>query len=179
MARHLQHRRRDSGVAAIEFAIVLPVLLLLFFGMINIAHYLSAVRKTNAASDLVADLVTRHSASIEPSTVDDYLLAAALSFRPNVPADLQIDVYSYYGRNGGATQRWKRSRLGTASCSPPVVTGTTFTNLLAQGDVIVAVACLPAYRPPVLDYPGLPSLGSIERSTALRPRHSSTLELLP
>lgn len=179
MARHLQQPRQDSGVAAIEFAIVLPVLLLLFFGMINITHYLSAVRKTNAASDLVADLVTRHSASIESSKVDDYLLAAALSFRPNVPADLQIDVYSFFGSNGAATQRWKRSRLGTASCPPPEVTSPAFMDLLAQGDVIVAVACLPAYRPPVLDYPGLPALGSIERSAALRPRQSSTLELLP
>lgn len=179
MARQLHNRRQDSGVAAIEFAIILPVLLLLFFGMINIAHYLSTVSKTNTAADLVADLVTRHSTSIKESEVKDYFLAAELSFRPNVPADLQIDVYSFSDSNGNATQRWKLSRLGTASCSPPAVTGTTFTDLLANSDVIVAVACLPAYRPPVLDYPGLPALGSIERSTALRPRQSSTLELEP
>lgn len=179
MAAHLQHRRSDSGVAAVEFAIVLPVLLLLFFGMINITHYLSAVRRTNVAADLVADLVTRHAETITSSAVDDYFLAAELSFRPGVPADLQIDVYSFFLSNGHATQRWSRSRRQATPCPPPEVTDPAFVALLAQSDMIVAVACLPGYTPPILDYPGLPALGSIVESAAVRPRQSRTLDLVP
>ena len=66
-------QHKDAGVAAIEFVIVLPVLLLLFFGMINLTSYLSTLRKVNSAAELVTDLVSRHDKTITSSDIEDYL----------------------------------------------------------------------------------------------------------
>ena len=55
----------NSGVAAIEFAIVFPILLMLLFGIINVVQDLAMSRRITAAAELVADLVTRRDTTIQ------------------------------------------------------------------------------------------------------------------
>ena len=44
------------------------------------------------------------------------------------------------------------------------------------GDVIIAMVCIPGYALPI-NFPGIPQLGAIQRTVALKPRHSTTLLL--
>jgi Flp pilus assembly protein TadG len=48
-----------SGIAAVEFALILPMLLALYFGVIVLAQGLEAGRKTQALSRTLADLASR------------------------------------------------------------------------------------------------------------------------
>lgn len=59
-------RFRDArdGVAAVEFAMVLPLLLLLYLGTTDLAGYISNFRKVTLASRTVADLVAREAGDI-------------------------------------------------------------------------------------------------------------------
>lgn len=166
----------EAGVAAIEFAIVFPVLLLLFFGMINFASYLSMLRKSSAAAELVADVVTRHNATIEQADVEDYINGAELSFLPSATAGLAIHVYNYYLDNGTARTRWQWPTAATAGCDAPDPTSPEIAALLPGSDVIIAVVCIPGYTMPA-EFPGLPQVGAIRKSVALKPRHSATLLL--
>jgi len=178
------HRKRqstgDSGVAAIEFALVFPVLLLLFFGMINLTHFAYMKRQIATAAELTSDLVARSQKTIEASKIDDYFSAVELAFRPmaraRVQANIGVDVYGYPSNTGTARQRWSRFYGGTARCTPPDV--ASFTNLLADSDVVVAVVCMNNYTAPAANFPGLQFLDNlrIERSFALRPRDFSTLD---
>lgn len=174
-AGNAEERRRELGVAAVEFAIVLPVLLLLFFGMVNLTNYVSMLRKASSAAELVADLVTRHNATIRKSSVDDYIAGAKLSFRPLSATGVNVEIHDYVVANGVATNRWTHPTTGTV-CTPPDTSSPDITSL-PNGDVIIAVVCIPVYTMPV-DFPGIPQLGAIRKTVALRPRHSTTLLLI-
>ena len=167
--------RKDAGVAAIEFVIVLPVLLLLFFGMINLTSYISTLRKTNATAELVTDLVSRHDGTITSSAIDDYFNAAALLFLPASADGLQVQLYSYHDDdgNGVADLRWGKFRTA-GTCTAPSTSDPEIVEMLAVSDVLIAVACIPGYTAPAR-FPGLPTLAVPQKSVALRPRQSDEL----
>jgi Flp pilus assembly protein TadG len=86
----------SAGVAAIEFLFVLPVLLLLFLGMVNLTDYISMHRRVNAAAGLMTDLVTRHEKTIDKAAMTDYATAVKLAMRPFDQSIPHIDVYAFY-----------------------------------------------------------------------------------
>ena len=53
--------RNQSGMAAVEFALILPVLVLMFFGAVELSNLLLADNKLRAAAAGAADLVTQDS----------------------------------------------------------------------------------------------------------------------
>lgn len=169
-------KRAQAGVAAIEFAIVLPVLLILFFGMINLAAYASMLRKSSSAAELIADLVTRHNSTIPSSAINDYLIGARLSFLPGATSGVTLEVYNYFSDKGTAKMRWKQPVAATAGCPAPDASAPEIAALLPDGDVIIAVVCIPSHKA-LVNVPGLPELGAIRKTFALRPRHSKTLLL--
>lgn len=169
-------RGRESGVAAIEFAIVLPVLLLLFFGMISLTSYVSMLRKTTSAAELTADLVTRNSEKVKTTDIDDYLTGARQVFLPRPAESIKVEVYNYYDEAGQTKLRWKHPPSDSALCTAPDTSSTEIKSLLPGGDVIIAVVCVPGYLD-TAHFPGLPQLGAISKTAALRPRHSKTLLL--
>ena len=166
--------RKDAGVAAIEFVIVLPVLLLLFFGMINLTSYISTLRKTNAA-ELVTDLVSRHDETITSSDIDEYFNAAALLFLPASGDGVQVQLYNYHDddKNGVADLRWGKFKTA-GTCTAPNTSAPEIVTMLADSDVLIAVACIPGYEDPAR-FPGLPTLAVPQKSVALRPRQSREL----
>lgn len=167
--------RKDAGVAAIEFVIVLPVLLLLFFGMINLTSYISTLRKTNAAAELVTDLVSRHDETITSSDIDEYFNAAALLFLPASGDGVQVQLYNYHDddKNGVADLRWGKFKTA-GTCTAPNTSDPEIVKMLAVSDVLIAVACIPGYEDPAR-FPGLPTLAVPQKSVALRPRQSREL----
>lgn len=71
-----QHRRSKSfgacraGMAATEFALVFPLLVMLFFGVVEGADALSASRRVALAANTLADLASQETEIME-SSVDD------------------------------------------------------------------------------------------------------------
>lgn len=185
MGRNGAHpRRRDaavSGVAAIEFALVFPMLMLLFFGMVNLTHYIVEIRKISLGAKLMTDLVTRSTDTITASTIDDYFKAVKLSFWPmptaTADASIGIDVYGYRWTAPTATINWKRFSKSTASCTPPVIgAGSSIETALSESDIVISVVCAD-YTAPAANYPGFGFLKDIkiERMFLQRPRETTSL----
>lgn len=138
----LKHARRETrGVAAIEFAIIFPLLLMIFFVIVNLSQYVSMNRKLTVTANLVADLVTRKK-EITQSDLDDFFVAAELSLRPVEISGVRIDVHKF--AKGGAD--WTKSSPGGAACRAP--TRTNYTTLLNATDLIVVVVCMPSFDAP-------------------------------
>ena len=79
LARSL--RRDERGVSAVEFAMLLPLMLSLYLGAVEISQGISADRKVTLTTRTVADLVSQVS-SINNSDMSNSLNAASTVMAP-------------------------------------------------------------------------------------------------
>jgi Flp pilus assembly protein TadG len=73
--------RRDNGQAAVEFALVLPVLLILALGVAEMTNYIMAWLKVRSASTTAADLVARQEQTT-PDALEDVVSAVHVIMAP-------------------------------------------------------------------------------------------------
>ena len=85
--------RAERGVAAIEFALILPVMLLIYIGMTQVTLALNVDRKVTVLSRTVADLVGRTS-TLSPAQMTDVVGAALTVLEPFDAADVEIVISS-------------------------------------------------------------------------------------
>ena len=104
--------RDRRGVAMVEFALVLPVMLLLYLGGVQLQDAMSCKRKvtitTRAAADLVAQNTTGTTTAAE---IQANLLAAAQVMQPYAPATAQIRLTEITTDSQGRTSiLWSRGQ---------------------------------------------------------------------
>lgn len=175
----LQRFGRDqSGVAAVEMALTLPFLLLLFFGVVNMADYIASRSRIATATALVADLVARHDAVISRRDIDDYFVAAGLSLGASGSNQVRIEVRALRKSGGelATTPRWSRG-WGGSQCPAPDLQSLSGV-IENERDIIVTLSCM-SYTPPVASFLGGDILGfastTIIHQMAAVPRESVTL----
>jgi Flp pilus assembly protein TadG len=174
----LNRFRKDvRGVAAIEMAFIMPFLLFLYFGLIDLTAMISFNRKITYSASVVADLVTQNSTTVTASAMNDYFDAVELVMSPTSLDDVRIDIYQYRNISGTITNQWKKSSTGGTACAAPNTTG--MSDLMTDSnDLIVTVVCM-NYSPYVASFLGKAILGAtsftLSEQIALRPRQSTTL----
>ena len=167
----------QSGVAALETAFIMPFLLFLYFGLVDLTAMISLNRKVTYASSVVADLVTQNEATVTAANIDDYFNAAALVMEPSPMTNVRVEVYQYRNVSGVITNQWRRKSVNGANCATPSTAG--MSSLMTDGnDIIVAVLCT-KYTPYIATFLGQNILGAttftMSEQIALRPRQSSVL----
>jgi Flp pilus assembly protein TadG len=111
-----------KGVSAVEFALVLPLMLTLYLGGAEVAQAISASRKITLVSRTVADLASQ-SASISETNMTNLLNASAAVVSPFSSSTLKVTVSQVkVDANGNATVDWSKSRNGTARAAGSSVT---------------------------------------------------------
>jgi len=85
--------RQDGGVVATEFALILPVLLLILMGVIELTNALQAERKLLNATQTVADLIGQKT-DLTTADLNDIYLAANLTLSPLSTVGYTIGVAS-------------------------------------------------------------------------------------
>jgi Flp pilus assembly protein TadG len=114
-------RRRVSGfagdqraVSAVEFAIMLPLMLSVYLGAVELSQGISATRKVTLTARTVADLVSQVS-TVNNADITNSLNAAAAVIAPFSVANLKVTVSSVLiDANGNATVAWSETLHGTA-----------------------------------------------------------------
>lgn len=180
MLKRIRRLCRDqSGVAALEVAFIMPFLLFLYFGLVDLTAMISLNRKVTYAASVVADLVTQNDATVTATKIDDYFNAAALVMKPTPMANIRVEVYQYHkdSTSGVITSQWRRKSATGGNCTAPTTAG--MSNLMTDGnDLIVAVLCT-TYTPYIATFLGDRILGattfSMSEQIALRPRQSTAL----
>jgi Flp pilus assembly protein TadG len=87
-------RRDTNGVSAVEFALILPIMLTLLIGISELAHAIDNSRKVTLLARTLADLTSQGDTSnpIAASTMSDILAAASLVLAPFSSANATIKV---------------------------------------------------------------------------------------
>ncbi len=99
----------ERGAAAVEFALILPFLLLLFLGTIEASALITVDRRVNVVSGTVGDLVARTDPTqpLAVAALTDYFQASEGIIFPYDPGDLkQIVTIVEVDDDGVATVDW-------------------------------------------------------------------------
>jgi Flp pilus assembly protein TadG len=122
------HRRcaalaRDTrGIAAVEFAMLLPLMLALWLGAVELSQGIAADRKTTLTARTIADLVSQVT-TINNSDMTNSLNAASAVMAPFALANLKVTVSSVtIDATGKATIAWSDTLNGTARAKGSTVT---------------------------------------------------------
>jgi Flp pilus assembly protein TadG len=112
--RRLRFAADESGVSAVEFALILPIMLTLYFGAVELGDALTINRKVTHVTSSLSDLVTQ-SKTISDSDMDNILDAATAVMTPYAASDLTMKVTGVtIDANGVAKVAWSDARNTTA-----------------------------------------------------------------
>lgn len=112
----LPHRlaRDERGVSAVEFALILPLMVSLYLGCVEISDGVGADRKLTLTASTVANLVAQ-STSISASDMSNMLDAASAVMTPYSNTALKVTVSCLnIDANKSVTVKWSATRGGSA-----------------------------------------------------------------
>lgn len=106
--------RQKSGVSSVEFALIAPLMIAIFLGMIEISDGLTAKRKVASATSTAADLVGRTKAVSSADIADVYSASKAILEPYNTTA-IEIRITSVIINLDGTTQVGWSDALNTST----------------------------------------------------------------
>lgn len=114
-ARGLRRFRRDrSGTSGVEFALILPVLLLLIVGTVDLGHALTVSRKIDEIASTTGDMISQQGTWTK-TDVAKLLTGASFILQPYDTTGLTITVaVDDIGSSGSATVNWSAALNTTA-----------------------------------------------------------------
>jgi Flp pilus assembly protein TadG len=165
-------RRANAGLAAVEFALILPVMLLTFFGVAEVANYILAARKVANVASSAADLVTQDTA-IDDGEMADIMGALDVVLRPFNPDDAQVRITSVIADDEGVTTvAWSDARN-----TGPYAAGTPITvpdDIVPNNQGIIMAEVSFSYQ--TLFGMFLTNGVTVSDTFYLKPRRSTTVE---
>jgi Flp pilus assembly protein TadG len=161
--RALIARFRDNarGVAVVEFALVVPLLLLLYFGSIEASSLYTVDRRVTVISGAIGDLIARWdpgagAGTIPQTTFDNYFTAANVIMTPYSTTGLEQVVSLIHITPTGVTKvLWSKASAGatarTTGSSYPLAATTQMNQMArattATGGWLVASETVYPYKP--------------------------------
>jgi Flp pilus assembly protein TadG len=112
----------ERGVSAVEFAMLLPLMLSLYLGAVEVSQGIGADRKVTLTARTICDLVSQVS-SIGTAEMTNALSASAAVMAPFPTSNLKVTVSSVkIDAAGKATIDWSDTFNGTARSKGSTVT---------------------------------------------------------
>src|SRR5262245_15204356 len=82
-----------SGVSGIETAFILPVMLIIYLGLLDLTTVLSASRRVTEMASTLADLVTQSTGTTNKAQLQGFYRAATAIMDPFSTTDLTLEVF--------------------------------------------------------------------------------------
>ena len=165
--------RQKRGAVAVEFALLLPVLLILYLGAFEGSQALSANRKAESVSNTIGNLVSR-SSSMDQTKLSNIMAISAAILNPFSTDGLVMTVTTVrVDANGKATVDWSKTNSGT-----PVKTGTAYVlpaDLQAFNDTYLVFSTVAYPYKALFGYGGMIGNISMGKTSSFRPRKSSEI----
>ena len=108
-----QFQAANSGAAAVEFALILPIMLMVYIGTTEASALIMMDRKIQSVAGAVGDLVARSDGTISKTTLTDYFAAASGIMNPYDSDQVkQVVTEVYVDSSGNAKVIWSRQYSG-------------------------------------------------------------------
>ncbi|HYM30044.1 MAG TPA: TadE/TadG family type IV pilus assembly protein [Candidatus Cybelea sp.] len=170
MTRLIGIARDIRGLAALEFALILPLLIGILFGSFEVFSLMSADMKLVAAADATADLIAQQN-SVTTASVNDIITATQITMEPLPlkPLGVAIASVKFDPNTGNPTVDWTQTS-GSGSIANPIALAT---GLGGKGDSVIIVRVNYGYTSPLqLFFPNMISLAELSFA---RPRLVSAI----
>ena len=152
-------RKDDRGVAAVEFALVAPILILAYLGMAELTLGLMAARRTEHLASTVGDLASQ-SDNLQALDITD-LFAIGTSMMPPFPAGTALKIRLSeveMNTSNKAIVQWSKNQnwTGTAYVNGVTPIPQITTTQLAQGQFLIMTEVEYDYASPIGNFlPGI------------------------
>lgn len=151
----------ERGTAAVEFALIMPFLMALYFGSMEASALFTADKRVNTISATVGDLTAQWNpkdGAVPQATLNGYFSAAKGIITPYSSAGVQQVVSLVYVNSDGTTKVLWSVANGTGATARTV--GSSFTPLAigSETDTIARSGCLVAAE---TSYSYKPLLGQV------------------
>jgi len=170
-------RKDDKGVAALEFAYIAPVLIVLWLGTIELSLALTIDRKVSRIASTVADLMTQEDEITEDGVADILKISEDIMFP--YEADPNIIVSGIEIAEGDAKVVWSRSNGDTSLSVGDLV---SVPDQIKIDDTFLVIAEVEVSHTPIVGIFSLSNSGKLSKDTSsielsdrlfLRPRKSA------
>jgi Flp pilus assembly protein TadG len=164
----------QRGVSAVEFAILLPLMLTMYLGGVEISQAVSADRKTTLVAHTIGDL-TAQASNVTSADMTNVLNAGAAVAYPFSSSNLKETVTAVCIDSAGttATVLWSKTLNGTARTG--TVTSSIPSALMVANTSLIWGEASYSYKPTI----GWTITGTLTLSDKffLRPRLSNSVTL--
>ncbi|ARM92574.1 Flp pilus assembly Tad-like protein (plasmid) [Rhizobium sp. CIAT894] len=135
----IRHIARDrSAASGVEFALVLPILLMLLFGTVDLGHALTVSRKIDEIASSTGDMIAQQS-SWTKTDVAKLLSGASFILQPYDTSKLTITVaVNDVNASGSATVNWSAA-LNTTALNSGTASAVTIPSTIKETGVQVVL----------------------------------------
>jgi Flp pilus assembly protein TadG len=170
--------RENRGMAAIEFAFIVPLMLVMFFGMIEISNGVAADRKVSMVAQSISDLTSRSRQVVDTDLSNFFVIADAM-MTPFSPTPLKATITEIYidPATGVARAQWSKGDVPRAqSMTVPVpanlISRDPVTNKILPNQYLIFSEVSYNYKPAV-GYVMSTNGVTLSDQTYTRPRQSN------
>jgi Flp pilus assembly protein TadG len=177
-------RRDNRGLAAVEFAMVVPIMFFLFVGAVEFSQALTVDRRVSQSASSTADLVARVDKFNNTGEVDNVLKIVEQLMAPYDLAPLTVSVISVQakqkGTSGAAEMRvsWSRNNKGQTPYPANSIYSHIPEGLLAAGESVIVGEASYNYTPLLFNY-FIKTAFTMEERFYLKPRQKACVSLAP
>jgi Flp pilus assembly protein TadG len=144
-----------AGVAAVEFACLAPLLMLMTFGTFEVSRALLVNKRFQRATAMVGDLVSREkqigdSPADASDALSGMLVSAEHVMQPYSSAPLQMAISQLRASSTDATKTkiewaWSYHNMPIGVCGQPKT--LTTQNIVTKGNAVIVVEAKYSYKP--------------------------------
>jgi Flp pilus assembly protein TadG len=139
----------QNGVSAVEFAMLLPLMLTLYFGGVEVSQAVGADRKVTLVARTTADLVAQAS-SVSVNEMTNIMNAGKAVVVPYDTSKLTITLTNVtIDSNGKATVCWSQTYQGTAKVNNDDVSSKIPSSLKVASTTLIWAEVGYAYKPTI------------------------------
>lgn len=171
-----------SGIAAVEFGYVVPIMLMMFLGTVELSQAITVDRRVSQVASSTADLVARQK-SVTTSTLDGYMQIIDQIMKPydeNLLKLTIVNVYATVAEPAVAKVCWSYNRNdnGTTKGVNTYTNGQTYTlpsGIVDGGTSVIAVEVRYDYAPLIFHH-FISSSMPMTETFYLKPRLSASVQ---